>query len=76
MVKNLGKKFYEYDESPEDAYDIVNNVGLRNNYICSVYAAQMMAKRKLGVIINISSIGAVNYLFNVPYGFGKEAVSV
>lgn len=66
MVKNLGKKFYEYEDPPEVAYETVNAVGLKNNFICSTYAAKMMAKRKQGVLINISSVGAINYLFNIP----------
>lgn len=70
MLKNSGKKFYEYEESPEVAYDIINNVGLRNNFICSVYAARMMTKRQEGVIFNVSSVGCLYYLFNVPYGLG------
>ncbi|KAI6182118.1 Oxidoreductase, short chain dehydrogenase/reductase family protein [Aphelenchoides bicaudatus] len=73
MLKVMGKKFYE-NEDPVDDYDMINNVGLRNNYICSVYAARLMVKRNSGPIVNITSIGAVNYLFNIPYGFGKEAL--
>lgn len=30
-----------------------------------------MVPRKQGLIINISSIGGVRYLFNVAYGIGK-----
>lgn len=52
----------------------VNNVGLRNHYYCSVYAARMMVKRRTGLIVNISSAGGLIYLFAVPYGVGKTAV--
>ncbi|CAJ0919857.1 unnamed protein product, partial [Mesorhabditis belari] len=55
-------------------WDSVNNVGLRNNYICGVYAAKMMVKRKSGLIVNISSAGGLQYVFNVAYGVGKCAV--
>ncbi|KAK6057248.1 oxidoreductase, short chain dehydrogenase/reductase family protein [Cooperia oncophora] len=55
-------------------WDSVNNVGLRNNYICCVHAARMMAKRKSGLIVNISSAGGLQYTFNVPYGVGKAAL--
>uniref|UniRef100_A0A0K0CWG4 Dehydrogenase/reductase SDR family member 1 n=1 Tax=Angiostrongylus cantonensis TaxID=6313 RepID=A0A0K0CWG4_ANGCA len=55
-------------------WDSVNNVGLRNNYICSVHAARMMVKRKSGLIVNISSAGGLQYTFNVPYGVGKAAL--
>ena len=30
-----------------------------------------MVPRKQGLIINISSMGGVRYLFNVAYGIGK-----
>ncbi|KAI6203788.1 Dehydrogenase/reductase SDR family member 1 [Aphelenchoides besseyi] len=75
MLKNMGKKFYEVEDSPEHSYEVVNNVGLKNNYICAVYAAKIMARQKSGLIVNISSVGSINYLFNVPYGFGKCALN-
>ena len=31
----------------------------------------MMVDRKDGLIVNISSMGGLKYLFNVPYGIGK-----
>jgi len=34
----------------------------------------MMAPAKQGLIINISSIGGLRYMFNVPYGVGKAAL--
>jgi len=61
-------------EMKPEVWDEINNVGLRNNYICMVYAARMMAPAKQGLIINISSIGGIRYMFNVPYGVGKAAV--
>lgn len=50
-------------------------MGLRNVYICCVYGGRLMAAKHRGVIINISSAGAIQYFFNVPYGVGKAAVS-
>ena len=38
IMENMGKPFWEGD--PGHGWDITNNVGLRNNYICSVYAAR------------------------------------
>ena len=38
IIENIGKPFWEGD--PGHGWDITNNVGLRNNYICSVYAAR------------------------------------
>lgn len=68
----MGKPFWE---QPLSMWDTVNNVGLRNHYMCTVYAAKMMVPRKSGLIVNISSAGGLAYLFNVAYGIGKEAVS-
>ncbi|CAB3402612.1 unnamed protein product [Caenorhabditis bovis] len=71
IADNIGKPFYETD--PE-IWDIVNNVGLRNHYYCSVYAARLMAARNKGLIVNVSSAGGLRYLFNVAYGVGKQAL--
>ncbi|CAJ0558248.1 unnamed protein product, partial [Mesorhabditis spiculigera] len=69
--KASGAPFFELE--PE-FWDSVNSVGLRNNYVCAVYAARMMVKRKTGLIVNISSAGGLQYVFNVAYGVGKCAV--
>ena len=61
-MSNAGKKFYECD--PE-VWDEVNDVGLRNSYICCVYAARLMVNRKSGLIVNISSAGGLQVIF--PY---------
>jgi short chain dehydrogenase len=73
ITDTVGKKFWELDPL---AWDEVNNVGLRNHYICSVYAARMMVQRKKGLIVTVSSFGGLKYLFNVAYGVGKSAVSL
>ncbi|XP_077471997.1 dehydrogenase/reductase SDR family member 1 [Stigmatopora argus] len=70
IFENDGKKFWETDPS---LWDTINNTGLRSHYICSVYAARMMVARGQGLIVNISSMGGLQYLFNVPYGVGKAA---
>ncbi|KAH7724967.1 Dehydrogenase/reductase SDR family member 1 [Aphelenchoides avenae] len=71
LLSNLGKKFYEL---PVEIFDEVNNVGLRNHYVCSVYAARQMVPRKAGLIVTISSSGGINYILNTAYGVGKAAV--
>ncbi|XP_013381822.1 dehydrogenase/reductase SDR family member 1-like [Lingula anatina] len=71
VLGNINQPFWE--QEPE-IWDDVNNVGLRNHYVCSVYAARLMIPRKRGLIVNISSMGGLNYLFNVAYGVGKAAV--
>ena len=70
IFSQMGKTFWELEPS---MWDMVNNVGLRNHYICSVYAARIMVPRKQGLIVNVSSGGGLKYLFNVAYGIGKEA---
>ncbi|CAH8663236.1 unnamed protein product [Schistosoma rodhaini] len=89
LLNNVDKPYYEIEsKSPGEAWDIINNVGLRNNYICSVFATKLMInyQEKLkrdgvkddhlrpGLIVNISSIGARIYFFNAPYGAGKAAL--
>lgn len=70
IMRSEGKKFWELDPL---IWDEINNVGLRNHYICAVYASRLMVPRKSGLIVNVSSSGGLKYLFNVAYGVGKEA---
>ncbi|XP_048756190.1 dehydrogenase/reductase SDR family member 1-like isoform X2 [Ostrea edulis] len=70
ISENLGKPFWE---QPLSIWDTVNNVGLRNHYMCTVHAAKIMVPQKHGLIVNVSSAGGLSYLFNVAYGIGKEA---
>ncbi len=72
MAENWGKKFWEMAPG---VWDDVNNVGLRNHYFCAVHAARLMVPRGKGLIVNISSAGGLVYIFSVPYGVGKAAVS-
>ncbi|VDM42478.1 unnamed protein product [Toxocara canis] len=71
IMDGEGKKFFECDPL---LWDDINNVGLRNVYICSVYASRLMVAQKSGLIVNISSAGGLQYFFNVPYGVGKAAI--
>lgn len=61
-------------ELPLEVWDLVHAVGLRSHYVASVSAARLMLAQGQGLIVNISSSGAVEYLFNVPYGVGKAGV--
>jgi len=76
ITENSEKPFHEIDIN---AWDIINNVGLRNHYRCSHHAANNMVKngRNLpsnpGLIITVSSGGGATRLFNTAYGVGKEA---
>jgi len=82
LVNNVYKAVTDIFESNDlsffeckpEIWDDVNNVGLRNHYICTVYAARLMTPRKQGLIVNISSYGGAKYIFNVAYGIGKAAV--
>lgn len=69
-AKGRVDKFWEQDPL---IWDTVNNVGLRANYIASVYAARLMVERGNGIIVNMSSPGGLTYLFNTAYGVGKAA---
>ncbi|XP_040912158.1 dehydrogenase/reductase SDR family member 1 [Toxotes jaculatrix] len=70
IFNNMDKKFWEIDPS---IWDSINNTGLRGHYIFSVYASRLMVAQGRGLIVNISSMGGLRYLFNVPYGVGKAA---
>lgn len=70
IAEQLGVPFYN---QPLSTWDSVNNVGLRNHYLCTVMAAKLMVARGSGLIVNVSSFGGLRYLFNIPYGVGKEA---
>ncbi|CAH8875757.1 unnamed protein product [Trichobilharzia szidati] len=84
ISQNIKKPFYDIrNVSPGEAWDIVNNTGLKNHYICCVLATRMMIEHQTksdtnssrpGLIVNITSVGAKTYLFNVAYGTGKAAL--
>ncbi|XP_058481857.1 dehydrogenase/reductase SDR family member 1 [Solea solea] len=70
IMESMGKKFWESDPS---MWDCINNTGLRGHYFFSVYASRLMVAQGRGLIVTISSMGGLRYLFNVPYGVGKAA---
>ncbi|KAK9539376.1 hypothetical protein VZT92_004486 [Zoarces viviparus] len=70
IFQNMGNKFWETDPT---IWDSINNTGLRGHYFFSVYASRMMVAQGRGLIVTISSMGGLRYLFNVPYGVGKAA---
>ncbi len=59
---------------PGKLWDLVNNVGLRNNYVCSNLALRHFSKRSSGVVVNVSSWGGITPIFDVAYGVGKSAI--
>ncbi|KAM9719295.1 dehydrogenase/reductase SDR family member 1 [Menidia menidia] len=70
IFENMGKKFWEIDPS---IWDSINNAGLRGHYFFSVYGSRLMVAQGRGLIVTVSSMGGLQYLFNVPYGVGKAA---
>ncbi|MEX1218614.1 MAG: SDR family NAD(P)-dependent oxidoreductase [Acidimicrobiales bacterium] len=71
LVPWLGKKFWEL---PIAAWDQVIAIGTRSHYVASVFGAPLMFVNNSGLIVNVSSSGAVHYGHNVVYGVGKAAV--
>jgi NAD(P)-dependent dehydrogenase (short-subunit alcohol dehydrogenase family) len=61
-------------ETPISHWDDMIDVGTRSAYVASVYAARIMAPRGRGLIVNISSAGAVHFFHHVVYGVGKAAL--
>ena len=60
IEQNSGKKFYLAD--PAKQWDAINGVGLRNHFLCTVYASRMMVEKKNGLIVNVSSFGGLRYV--------------
>lgn len=71
LVPWLGKRFWEL---PIEAWDQVIDIGTRSHYVASVLAAPLLLANGGGLIVNVSSSGAVSYGHNVVYGVGKAAV--
>ncbi len=65
-----------YWELPLEIWDEMHRVGLRSYYVASVFAARMMVSQRSGLIVNISSGGAVKYTGNVSYNVVKAAVDM
>jgi 3-oxoacyl-[acyl-carrier protein] reductase len=77
LVNNAGlitmaRHFLEADEA---WWDRVLNVNLRAAFLCSLRAAHVMARRRRGVIINMSSGGATRaHRGNVAYDASKGGI--
>jgi dehydrogenase/reductase SDR family protein 1 len=61
-------------QQPLALWDDMHMVGVRSNYIASVFAAQIMQKQGHGLIVSISFYAGRKYYHNVPYGVSKAAV--
>jgi dehydrogenase/reductase SDR family protein 1 len=63
-------------ELPIEIWDLMHAVGLRSHYVASIHAARTMVPQGHGLIVNISSRGAVMYTGNVSYNVVKAAVDM
>jgi len=61
-------------ERPISDWDVMIDVGTRSAYAASVLAARAMATAARGLIVNVSSSGAVEHRWHVVYGVGKAAL--
>lgn len=59
---------------PLRSWDEVLGIGLRSHYVASTLVAPSMVEAGSGLIVNISSSGAVSYAHNVAYGVGKAGL--
>jgi dehydrogenase/reductase SDR family member 1 len=67
----LSKPFWTL---PTKAWDQVIDIGLRSHYVASALVAPSMVAAGSGLIVNVSSSGAVSYAHNVAYGVGKAGL--
>jgi dehydrogenase/reductase SDR family protein 1 len=61
-------------ETPVSDWDAMIDVGTRSAYVAAHHAARMMVPASRGLIVNISSAGAVRYFHHLVYGIGKVAL--
>lgn len=63
-------------ELPIDIWDQMHVVGLRSHYVASIFASRIMVPQRRGLIVNVSSRGAIKYTGNVSYNVVKAAVDM
>ena len=67
----VGKGFWEIDFADLDA---CLDIGPRSTYVATALAVRQMLPREQGVVVNVSSHGAVDYILSVPYCVGKAGI--
>ena len=67
----VGVPFWEI---PFDEITRCLEVGPRSDYVTTALAAPIMVRQGSGLVVNISSHGAIGYLLSVPYGVGKAGI--
>jgi NAD(P)-dependent dehydrogenase (short-subunit alcohol dehydrogenase family) len=63
-------------EQPLSDWDEMQAVGLRSHFVGTACAARMMIPQGRGLIVNVSSAGAIQYTGNVAYNVVKAAVDM
>jgi len=63
-------------EQPISVWDDMHAVGLRSHFVASGLAARIMVRQRSGLIVNVSSAGAINYTGNVSYNVVKAGVDM
>jgi len=71
ITPHFGKPFWE---RPFSVFDASHNIGLRSAHVMSALVAPLMVKNKTGLMVQVSSFGGVQYLFDVGYGVGKAGL--
>jgi NAD(P)-dependent dehydrogenase (short-subunit alcohol dehydrogenase family) len=61
-------------ETPLELWDDLIDVGTRSAYVATHLAARGMVARGSGLIVNISSAGAIRFFHHLVYGVGKAAL--
>jgi len=61
-------------ETPISHWDDMMDVGTRSAYVATHFAARTMVARGAGLIVNVSSAGAVRFFHHLAYGVGKCAL--
>ena len=61
-------------ETPVTDWDAMIDVGTRSSYVGTHFAARMMVPQGRGLIVNISSAGAIRFFHHLVYGVGKAAL--
>ena len=63
-------------EQPVEVWDRMQTVGLRSSFVASAIAARIMVRQQHGLIVNISSVGAIRYTGHVGYNVVKAGVDM
>jgi len=61
-------------ERPVSDWDTMIDVGTRSAYVATVLAARAMVPAGRGLVVNVSSSGAIEHRWHVVYGVGKAAL--